>query len=187
MPAPAIQHWPLPYAQQLRTRAIADIDLVVIHCTELPDLTTAREYGERVQHEDGTGSSGHYYIDRDGAILRFVDDAHVAHHTRGYNDRSIGIELVNIGRYPDWFDSRNQVMRETYPEIQIDALVALLQTLRDECANLKWIAGHEELDTGMVPASDDASKQVFRKRDPGPMFPWDEVLLECGLVQFQKK
>jgi N-acetylmuramoyl-L-alanine amidase len=184
MTSAALHDWPLPYADRLRPRRIEDIDLVVIHCTELPDLAIAREYGERVQHEDGTGNSGHFYIDRDGALHRFVDPARIAHHTRGCNDRSIGIELVNTGRWPDWFDTRRQVMTEPYPRAQIDALLALLHRLRGECPNLRWIAGHEELDTGKVPASDDPSQQVFRKRDPGPMFPWDEVLRGCGLARF---
>lgn len=172
---------PLPYADRLRRRAPRDIDLVVIHCTELPDLAIAREYGERVLHDDGSGNSGHFYIDRDGGIYRFVDHDRIAHHTRGYNERSIGIELVNTGRYPDWFDSRRQVMDEPYTQAQINALLALLRRLRAGCTNLQWIAGHEELDTGKVPASDDPSCEVFRKRDPGPMFPWDEVLRVCGL------
>jgi len=185
MSVPAILDWPLPYLRKLRERARADIDLVVIHCTELPDLATAREYGERVLHGDGTGNSGHYYVDRDGSLHRFVEPARIAHHTRGYNERSIGIELVNTGRWPDWFDSRKQDMSEPYPPSQIAALSSLLQALRTECSNLRWIAGHEDLDTGTVPASDDPTRQVFRKRDPGPMFPWDEVLEECRLARYK--
>ena len=181
MSTPAIHDWPLSYVANLRERALPDIDLVVIHCTELPDLATAREYGERVLHQDGSGNSGHFYVDRDGALHRFVMPARIAHHTRGYNERSIGIELVNTGRYPDWLDSRKQAMREPYPSAQIAALLALLSALRAQCPNLEWIAGHEDLDTGTVPASDDPSQQVFRKRDPGPMFPWAEVLRACGL------
>ena len=38
----------LPYVQLLNARDLSNIDLVVIHCTELPDLATARQYGERV-------------------------------------------------------------------------------------------------------------------------------------------
>lgn len=181
MSSPAIHDWPLPYLAELRERALADIDLVVVHCTELPDLATAREYGERVLHGDETGNSGHYYVDRDGVLHRFVANDRVAHHTRGYNERSIGIELVNTGRYPDWFAAHNQAMCEPYTPAQVAALLELLKILRAECPNLQWIAGHEDLDTGTVPASDDPSIQVFRKRDPGPMFPWDEVLLGCGL------
>ena len=176
--------WPLPYAQSLSERALDDDDLVVIHCTELPDLATAREYGERVLHDDGSGNSGHFYVDRDGTLHRFVPETRLAHHTRGYNERSIGSELVNTGRYPDWFDTRRQMMTEPYPPAQIDALLSLLPLLRDECPNLHRIAGHEDLDTGKVPASDDPSRQVFRKRDPGPMFPWDEVLRACGLQRW---
>lgn len=176
-----VNDWPLPYVARLCERTIADIDLVVIHCTELPDLATAREYGERIQHPDGTGNSGHEYIDRDGSLHQFVDLARIAHHTHDYNERSIGIELVNTGRYPHWFDSRNQVMKEPYPRPQIDSLLASLRSLRARCPNLQWIAGHEELDTGRVPASDDPSTSVLRKRDPGPLFPWREVLRGCGL------
>ena len=105
---------PLPYANQLIERRVEDVDLVVIHCTELPDLATAREYGERVLYaETGTGASGHYYIDRDGSIVRYVPPQRTANHTRGYNPRSVGIELVNTGRYPDWLDSRRQVKTST--------------------------------------------------------------------------
>jgi N-acetylmuramoyl-L-alanine amidase len=32
-----------------------------------------------------------------------------------------------------------------------------------------------------VPASDDASVEVARKRDPGPLFPWARVLAATGL------
>lgn len=183
MSAPVIRESLLPYHARLRERALGDIDLVVIHCTELPDLAMAREYGERVLHGDGSGNSGHYYVDRDGSLHRFVRPARIAHHTRGYNERSVGIELVNTGRFPDWFAADNQAMREPYPPAQIAALLELLKALRAECQNLRWIAGHEDLDTGTVAASDDPDKQVSRKRDPGPMFPWNEVLKACGLMR----
>lgn len=173
---------PLPYAEKLIERRVEDIDLVVIHCTELPDLATAREYGERVLYADtGTGASGHYYIDRDGSIVRYVPPERVANHVRGYNPRSLGIELVNRGRFPDWHDSRSQRMAEPYPEAQVAALLKLLAALRRELPQLKYIAGHEELDRAMVPASDDPAREVHRKRDPGPMFPWDRVLRESRL------
>jgi N-acetylmuramoyl-L-alanine amidase len=171
----------LPYVERLQTRALTDVDLVVIHCTELPDLATAREYGERIVHPSGTGNSGHYYVDRDGSVFRYVPDDRVAHHVRGHNEHATGIELVNTGRYPDWLDSRRQAMSEPYPDAQIDASLALLAHLRGALPNLRFIAGHEDLDTDMVTASDDPSLQVRRKLDPGPQFPWPRVLAECGL------
>jgi N-acetylmuramoyl-L-alanine amidase len=178
--APRIE--PLLYEERLSARSIDTIELVVIHCTELPDLAMAREYGERIQHADSqTGNSGHYYIDRDGSIHIWVRPERVAHHVRNYNKHSIGIELVNGGRYPDWLDSRKQMMSEPYTEAQIASLIGLLTVLHAQFPNLRWIAGHEDLDTEQVPATDDASKTVARKRDPGPMFPWTRVLVAIPL------
>lgn len=173
---------PLPYEARLATRRPEQVDLVVIHCTELPDLTMARRYGEQLLYPDsGTGNSGHFYIDRDGSVHRYVSPSRIAHHTRGYNPRAIGIELVNTGRYPDWFDTRRQAMAEPYPDVQVAALVALLRDLQRDYPSLRHIAGHEDLDTGTIEASDDPARQVRRKLDPGPQFPWPRVLEAIGL------
>jgi len=174
---PVIHDKPLPYVSNLELRSTDSINLIVIHCTELPDLTSARDYGERVRYsESGTGNSGHYYIERNGAIEQWVPKDRVAHHVRGYNERSMGIELDNNGRYPEWFDSRRQVMTEVYPLPQINSLLDLILRLSAELPNLEWISGHESLDTSRVPATDRPDLQVFRKRDPGPLFPWNEIL-----------
>ena len=51
MPAPLmIQDWPLPYEARLDERPASAVDLVVVHCTELPDLKLAREFGEKVRY-----------------------------------------------------------------------------------------------------------------------------------------
>ncbi|HQZ30681.1 MAG TPA: N-acetylmuramoyl-L-alanine amidase [Arenimonas sp.] len=184
-PDPAMHLWPLPYEERLEARPTARIDLVVIHCTELPDLAMAREYGEREVHASGTGNSGHFYIDRDGSIHVFVKPERMAHHTRGYNERSVGIELVNTGRYPDWLDTRHQAMDEPYTDAQVDALVQLLQRLRRDIPTLEFIAGHEDLDRDRVPASNDPDQQVSRKRDPGPRFPWSRVLDRVPLARIR--
>lgn len=176
---------PLPYVDLLPERPAAAVELVVIHCTELPDLATAREYGERVLHASGTGNSGHYYVDRDGSVLRYVPGTRVANHVRGHNPNSIGIELVNLGRYPHWWDSHHQQMDEPYGEAQIAALGALLARLRVEFPHLRQIAGHEDLDTALMPASDDPALQIRRKLDPGPRFPWDAIVPACGLQRLR--
>jgi N-acetylmuramoyl-L-alanine amidase len=175
--APHVIERPRPYTGALQSRPLERVELVVVHCTELPDLATAREYGERVLYpQSGTGNSGHYYIDRDGRIERWVGEDRVAHHVRGHNERAIGIELVNTGRWPNWLDASHQAMEEPYPDAQVDALVALLGDLRHALPGLREIAGHEDLDREEVPASDDPGVKVRRKRDPGPLFPWDRVL-----------
>lgn len=185
MPAPPIRRHLLPYADALAARGLAAIDTVVIHCTELPDLATARGYGERILYPaSGTGNSGHYYIDRDGGIDEYVPPDRIAHHTRGWNPRSIGIELVNTGRFPDWLDSRRQAMDEAYTDAQIDSLIALLADLQARLPSLVQVAGHEDLDLDEVEASDDPAVKVRRKRDPGPLFPWTRVLQAVKLQRF---
>ncbi|SDQ19573.1 N-acetylmuramoyl-L-alanine amidase [Pseudoxanthomonas sp. CF125] len=176
---------PLPYEPLLDERPRNRIDLVVIHCTELPDLATARSFGEQVLYDSGTGNSGHYYIDRDGSVHQYIAVERVAHHVRGYNPRAIGIELVNTGRYPDWLAAGSQSMQEAYTEQQIIALVVLLGYLQQELPSLKFIAGHEELDTTEIPASDDEQLLVRRKLDPGPLFPWDRVMQATNLERLR--
>jgi len=167
----------LPYVSSLEHRSLEAIDLVVIHCTELPDLASARNYGQSIHYpESGTGNSGHYYIERTGRIEQWVPRRRVAHHVRGHNERSLGIELDNTGRFPDWFDSRKQIMTEAYTLPQINKLLGLLLSLCTEMPNLKWICGHESLDTSKVQASDNPNLLVHRKKDPGPMFPWMDLL-----------
>ena len=180
-PAPDIRFDPLPYEALLDPRPCERVDLVVIHCTELPDLATARQYGEKVLYDSGTGNSGHWYIDRDGRIECWVRPERAAHHVRGKNAHSVGIELVNTGRWPDWLDSRRQTMVEPYPDAQVEALIALLRWLPTPLPMLRFIDGHEDLDLEHVPASDDPGKRVKRKLDPGPLFPWERVLAAVPL------
>jgi N-acetylmuramoyl-L-alanine amidase len=175
----------LPYAACLDLRDTDSIDLVVIHCTELPDLATARIYGEKIHHAvSGTGNSGHYYIDRDGRVEQWVPPQRIAHHVREFNKHSIGIELVNLGRYPAWYHTDHQEMTEHYPQKQVDGLVGLLGLLHAAHANLQWVTGHDLLDTEWVPASNNPTERVYRKRDPGPLFPWDEVLNAVRLLPY---
>lgn len=183
---PFVLSRPLSYAASLPIRRLQTVDLVVIHCTELPDLAMARQFGERVVYKaSGTGNSGHYYVDRDGCVEEWVPPDRIANHTRGFNERSVGIELVNSGRYPKWFDSRRQRMTEPYEPQQIRSLVELLLVLQRELVSLRWIAGHESLDTAEVASSDSPNVPVRRKRDPGPMFPWATVMRAVELCRLQ--
>jgi len=176
---------PLSYIDRLESRDTDHVNMVVIHCTELPDLETARQWGEKLVHLDSrTGNSGHFYIDRDGSIEQWIPTNRVAHHVRGQNLHTIGIELVNAGRYPDWFHSEHQHMSEPYPDRQIDALVSLLNSLASQLPGLEMVAGHEDLDTDLLPAEDKPEIRINRKLDPGPQFPWSTLLADITLRRF---
>lgn len=177
-------HW-LDYCDRLDPRPLSAVDLVVLHCTELPDMDSARQYGERVLYASGTGNSGHFYIDRDGQVEQYVPLERIAHHVRGYNARAVGIELVNRGRWPHWLDSRHQAMDEPYTSAQLDVLLQLLDSLGQQLPQLRWVAGHEDLDRERVPATDAPQLLVARKRDPGPQFPWAYLLANTGLQRLQ--
>jgi N-acetylmuramoyl-L-alanine amidase len=185
-PTPPVLIDPLPYELQLDVRPLSQIDLVVIHCTEVPTLELSREFGERVLYTgSGTGNSGHYYIDRDGSVVLYVRPDRIANHVRGYNPRSVGIELVNTGRYPHWRDSKHQAMDEPYPDAQSEALIGLLRQLQSQLPALHYIAGHADLDTEQETAVDDPTVQVPRKRDPGPLFPWSRVMESVKLARLK--
>lgn len=175
----------LSYNERLAVRSLDQIDMLVIHCTELPNLEMAREFGEKIIHEQSkTGNSGHFYIDQDGRLQQWVELERVAHHVRGMNERSIGIELDNAGRYPHWYHSERQAMTRSYPAAQIQTLVLLINALEKLLPSLAWLAGHEELDNSKIPAEDDASKLIRRKVDPGPLFPWQDLSAASSLSRW---
>jgi len=167
----------LPYTDLLKKRDPTVIDIIVFHCTELPTLAEAREAALKVLRNQ-IGNSGHYYIDKDGQIYRYVEDDHVAHHVIGHNETSLGIELVNTGRYPNWFSVKNQIPEDKYTEAQILSAIELMSFLKNRYPNITKIMRHSDLDTRLVPADDDPDIEVKRRIDPGPLFPWNDILRE---------
>lgn len=179
---------PLPYIQGLEARSVGEINVAIVHATELPTLQQAREYAEKIHYPASrTGNSGHFYIDVDGQVECWVTPDRVAHHVRGFNGLSLGIELVHPGRYPNWYDSTQQRWDVPYPEPQIDALIELLNQLQVRLPRLHHITGHDQLDLEMVQASDDPSLEVRRKLDPGPTFPWAKVYAQTNLSPYVRR
>jgi N-acetylmuramoyl-L-alanine amidase len=156
--------------RSLPERSAAQVTAVVLHATETPDLAAAWELAEH-----GPRVCGHIYVDRDGSVHRFVPLDRVASHVRGYNTPSIGIELVNRGRHPRHFDSRSQTPEERFTAEQIKALKRVLRGLLGDFSRLGELVRHSDLDQERVPATDDGSRLVRRRIDPGPLFPWAEV------------
>lgn len=173
----------LPTIEGLERRSLNEINAIVIHATELPTLALARQFGEEIHYPGSqTGNSGHFYIDQDGSVECWVTPERVAHHVKGYNRQSIGIELVHPGRYPNWLSSEHQSWETPYPEAQIEALIALINQLHVRLPGLHHIAGHDEIDRDWVEASDDPTKKVRRKLDPGPTFPWERIYANTPLT-----
>ncbi|MFF5002057.1 N-acetylmuramoyl-L-alanine amidase [Streptomyces phaeochromogenes] len=162
----------------LPERDAEDISMIVLHATELPDMTAAWAEAEKSASasESGRGVCGHIYVDRDGTVYRFVPFDRVAFHVQGFNTPSIGIELVNRGRYPNWFKSWGQEPEEKFPSAQIDALRTLLRSLREQYPTILELRRHSDLDNRLIPAEDQPEQMVRRRIDPGPLFPWTDVV-----------
>ena len=139
------------------------VSMLVLHYTSLPSCEDSL-----ARLCDPTNPSGrvsaHYLVDVDGTIYQLVDESKRAWHAgvgswRGLdkiNDRSIGIEIQNIGLTEDG-------KRVPFPACQIDAVIAL-------CKDIK--ARYGILDRDIFGHSDSA---VSRKQDPGEAFPWRKL------------
>lgn len=97
---------------------------VMIHHT----AQNSTEQTVKTFHLERTQVSSHYVIGRDGKVIQMVNDYLRAHHAGAgrwgndtdLNSSSIGIELDNNGTTDPW------------PEVQIDALIALLGQLKEK-------------------------------------------------------
>ena len=176
-----IQKQLLTYNNKLDQRELSSIDTIVLHCTELPDLEMAREYGEKIHYNSGTGNCGHYYISKTGETFQWVEDDRIAHHVAGHNPNTLGIELDNLGRFPYWLRTNYQIMYDPYPEEQIQSLIRLIQGLVKKMPQINNIIGHEDLDQRLIPSENDPTIFIRRKMDPGPMFPWERILKHFDL------
>jgi N-acetylmuramoyl-L-alanine amidase len=167
---------PVPYAENLPRRRIGQIDTVVLHATEIPTLRESLRLARKIT--DGKTMDGicaHYYISRKGTLYRTVPDSRTANHCRGWNGRSIGIELVNRGRYPRWFHPAHQRFEQPYTESQYRTLNRLLRYLKKRYPRLRQCRPHSDLDRRRV-LSTDGQTRVRRRIDPGPLFDWSKVI-----------
>lgn len=151
------------------------VDAVIIHSLGGPDCRAGAPFYRRIagdaRHWMATFNrlpivSIHYVIDREGQVERGVPESVAATHASGWNQRSVGIELVNNGDGVDPF-----------PPAQIAALVQLVQGIRQRhpAITLARVLGHSDVDRSTFPAAKHGESCVAyrRKEDPGAAFPWD--------------
>jgi N-acetylmuramoyl-L-alanine amidase len=114
--------------------------------------------------------SAHYFIDADGGVLQLVPETRRAWHAgqscwageKDMNSASIGIEIQKGG---------HEFGAISYPEAQIDALIALCRDI---------ISRHAIAPSRVLAHSDIAPG---RKIDPGEYFPWG-ALAEAGVGHY---
>ena len=106
--------------------------------------------------------SSHYFVKKNGNILRFIPDLYEAWHAgksgwkkyRSLNKHSIGIEIQNPGH--DYF-------YENFSKKQMISLKKLLKNLvKFYNINHRNILGHSDIAPN-------------RKKDPGEKFPWNDL------------
>lgn len=136
-----------------------DIDAIMLHHTAGSTASGA------AQALNSRGLSAHYVIDKDGTIYQMVGDERRAFHAGGgsirgdgrdVNDRSIGIEIVNLGNGTD-----------PYTEAQYRALERLIPYLTNRYdIPTRNIVGHSETGNPNRPAS---------RPEPSRNFDWERI------------
>ncbi len=141
-----------------KTRKSKDIKLIVIHYTGMQSKIASIKRLTNPKHK----VSCHYLIDRQGNILKLVDDSRVAWHAGksrwknfiNLNYNSIGIELINKGHSYGY---------EKFPSLQINKLIKVCLYLKKK---------YKIKDSNIVGHSDISP---LRKQDPGEKFPWQKL------------
>ena len=142
-----------------RKRSKKKIEFIIIHYT---GMQSERASIKRLVSSKSKVST-HYLINRDGEVVKMVDENRVAWHAgkskwkhfNKLNSTSIGIELVNKG---------HQFGYQSFPKAQIQKLVLLLKTL---------VKKYKIKNTNILGHSDIAP---LRKIDPGEKFPWNYLI-----------
>jgi len=106
----------------------------------------------------------HYVVDRQGRVLSSVAENRIANHALGWNERSIGIELVNDGDGQDLF-----------PQAQWLAVQKLVNGI---------IARHPKINANRVFRHSDIDHRIFvcgrakikQKQDPGKGFDYPKFV-----------
>lgn len=152
------------------------VDAVIVHSLGGPDCSNGSRFFKQIDGDASTWArtfaklpfvSIHYVIDREGAVESVIPETMAASHAVGWNQRSIGIELVNNGDGVDPF-----------PRPQIGALLRLIESIRSRHPDvaIERVLRHSDVDRTTFSATRHGRgcTAFRRKLDPGDAFPWDE-------------
>jgi len=141
-----------------KIRKRGNIKFIIIHYTgmqsEIASINRLKNPKSKV--------SCHYLINRNGKVIKMVEDRYVAWHAgkskwKNYinlNNKSLGIELVNKG---------HQYGYQSFTLKQIKSLIQLCKILKRKYSIKKEnILGHSDI-------------SPLRKYDPGEKFPWKKL------------
>lgn len=152
------------------------VDAVIVHSLGGPDCSNGSRFFKQIDGDASTWArtfaklplvSIHYVIDREGVVESVIPEAMAASHAVGWNQRSIGIELVNNGDGVDPF-----------PRPQIGALLRLIESIRSRHPDVavERVLRHSDVDRTTFSAARHGRRcSAFRRKlDPGDAFPWDD-------------
>ena len=136
-------------------RSSKDIAYLVFHYT---GMKSEKKAIQRLTNKSSKVSC-HYFIRRNGEIIRMVPDKYISWHAgiscwknhKNLNDKSIGIEIQNSGHFGKY---------ERFSNKQIKSLLFLTKILKKKYnIKSKNFLGHSDIAPN-------------RKKDPGEKFPW---------------
>ncbi len=147
-------------------KSVVPVDAIVIHTTEVSFQGTLNIF-----QSTSSQVSAHFVVDTNGHIVQMVDTSRRAWHATYYNTRSVGIEMVGYANNPATWNSSN-----------LAALMDLLAWLVTAYDIPLVHPGGDAYDfpdstyneTGLVAHG---QVQPWNRTDPGPFFPWDQVLV----------
>jgi N-acetyl-anhydromuramyl-L-alanine amidase AmpD len=167
---PGATHLPSPNIQwnsspNYNSRGSTDVDSIVIHTTESSLSSTINTF-----KNTSSQVSAHFVIAPNGDIIQMVDTANRAWHATYYNSRSVGIEMVGYaGQQSTWNDNNVGALMD---------LLAWLVTAYDvplthPSGNAYDYPNDQYNVSGLV---EHGQVQPWNRTDPGPYFPWRNVL-----------
>lgn len=106
----------------------------------------------------------HYIVDRQGLVLSGVAESRIANHARGWNGRSIGIELVNNGDGVEKLTTSQWLATQAL----VKQLVAKYPGIGKE-----RVFRHSDIDTRTFVC---AGVSVKQKQDPGSAFDYSKFI-----------